>query len=188
MQMEFYLINREYINMLKKTMLASSLAILSVVMINAHAIDGTINFTGEVVTAPCVVATDSINQHINMGQVKTSALVKKGSKSRPTPFQINLEECDTTTLKTANVTFAGVSDSLDKTVLSITPDAGSARNVGIEISTGEGTKVPLNTPSSDFALKAGQNIMRFQSAYIATADFATAGHANGIADFTVDYK
>ncbi|CAI2007683.1 TPA: fimbrial protein [Serratia fonticola] len=174
--------------MIKKTVLASALAVLSVVAINANAIDGTINFTGEVVTAPCVVATQSINQHVNMGQVKTSVLTKKGNKSRPTPFQINLEECDTMTLKTANVTFAGVSDTSDATILSISPDAGSAKNVGIEIATAAGVKVALNTPSPDFSLKNAQNILRFQSAYVATADAATAGHANGLADFTVDYK
>lgn len=155
----------------------------------AMASDGTVNFTGDIVNAPCVVSSDTQNLNVNLGQVKSSVFAKVKDSSSYQDFKIVLEECTTTTLKNTNITFRGSSDELNKDLLGIGGQSGAAKGVGIEISdAASATAIPLNKASSDYALKDGQNTLMFKARYVATAIPVVAGHANSQAEFQLAYK
>lgn len=172
---------------LNKTILCVALS-LAAFSQSSMANDGTINFTGDIVETPCVVATDSQYQDVNLGQVKSSTFAKAKDTSAFTNFNINLEECNISTLKFATVTFRGTSDTLDTDLLAIGGQAGAATGVGIEISDQAGKIVSMNKASDDTTLTAGQNILYFKARYKATAIPVVSGHANAQADFQLAYK
>ncbi|MFO6296916.1 fimbrial protein [Rahnella selenatireducens] len=155
----------------------------------ANASDGTVNFTGDIVDAPCVVSADTQNQNVNLGQVKSSNFKAVKDTSAYKDFKINLEECSTTTLKNADITFRGSSDTDNKDLLGIGNQSGAAKGVGIEISdAGTAAVIPMNIASPSYALKDGQNTLYFKARYVSTLATVTPGHASAQADFQLAYK
>ena len=55
---------------------------------------GTVHFKGEVVHAACAVNTNSFDQTVNLGQVRSERLKVDGAKSNPVGFTIELNDCD----------------------------------------------------------------------------------------------
>ncbi|MCV5341179.1 long polar fimbria major subunit LpfA1, partial [Escherichia coli] len=97
---------------MKKVVFAlTALALTSGSAFAAESGDGTVKFTGEIVDSPCVLSVDSQNQEVVLGQVQKSVFAAVGDKSPAKPFEIKLEDCDTTTMKKANVSFTGVGDA-----------------------------------------------------------------------------
>ena len=150
--------------------------------------DGTINFTGSIVESPCVVSRDTQYQDVNLGEVQSSTFVQAKDTSAFKDLNIDLEECNTTTLKNANVTFRGTSDDIDTDLLAVGGEAGAAKGVGIEITDQSGAIVSMNKASSDMSLVNGQNILYFKARYKATKVPVVSGHANAQADFQIAYK
>jgi len=155
---------------------------------------GTVHFKGEIVNAACAVDAGSVDQTVQLGQVKSSTLATAGATSSAVGFNIQLDDCDTTVSKTAAVSFSGVA-ATDKDGASL-PDvlalqssaAGSASNVGIQILDSTGSSLALDgaTFSAAKTLINGTNVLPFQARYYAT-DAATAGTANADATFQVQY-
>ncbi|AEF44254.1 Fimbrial protein domain-containing protein [Serratia sp. AS12] len=151
---------------------------------------GTVHFKGDVVNAACAVNTNSFDQTVHLGQVRTAKLAKDGDKSTPVGFNIELNDCDTTVSSTASILFDGVSVSGKPTVLALQSSAaGSATNVGVQIldSTGTPVMVDGSAASTAYTLSDGTNKIPFQAAYYATGQ-ATAGAANADAAFKVEYQ
>ncbi|ELH0535365.1 fimbrial protein [Escherichia coli] len=65
---------------------------------------GVIHFKGEVVNAACAIDSESMNQTVELGQVRSSRLAKAGDLSSAVGFNIKLNDCDT-----------NVSSNLDRT-------------------------------------------------------------------------
>ncbi|ENA6103646.1 fimbrial protein [Escherichia coli] len=132
---------------------------------------GVIHFKGEVVNAACAIDSESMNQTVELGQVRSSRLAKAGDLSSAVGFNIKLNDCDT------NDTLALQSSA-----------AGSAQNVGIEIldRTGEVLILDGATFSAKTDLIDGTNILPFQARYIALGQ-SVAGTANADATFKVQY-
>jgi type 1 fimbria pilin len=154
----------------------------------SYALDGTVKFTGDIVDAPCVVAPESQDQTINLGQVKKSVFTAAGDKSPRTQFQIKLEECDATVAQNASITFTGLADETNNDLLNVSRGPGATKGVGIEISDRNSAPIALNKPSADFSLVNGQNIIDFGARYVSTVAAVTTGHANGVVDFNFTYK
>jgi major type 1 subunit fimbrin (pilin) len=152
---------------------------------------GSVHFKGEVVNAACAVDAGSVDQIVQLGQVRSAKLATAGSTSTPVGFNIQLNECDTTVSTKASVAFSGTAvDSSNTTVLALQNSAaGGATNVGIQILDSTGTPLALNgaTFSSPTTLNDGTNIIPFQARYYATGA-ATAGTANADATFKVQYQ
>lgn len=161
-----------------------------------------INFTGSVVSAPCIVDNDSDNKTVNLGQVTTKSMTKKGDSSTAVPFTIKLTGCDlvstdtTDPTKSANytkvaITFNGTTAGDDSTLALAGNGAGSsvAKNVGIQIlQNNTALKVDGSTPAQASQLVAGSNEIPFSAAYVATGDGVTAGAANSSVSFQVTYE
>ncbi|HAV9615276.1 TPA: fimbrial protein [Escherichia coli] len=152
---------------------------------------GTVHFKGEVVNAACAVDAGSIDQTVQMGQVRSAKLATSGSTSSAVGFNIQLNDCDTDVSTKASVAFSGTAiDTTNPTVLALQGSAsGSATNVGIQILDNKGKPLALDgaTFSNAIKLNDSTNVIPFQARYYATGA-ATAGAANADATFKVQYE
>lgn len=169
----------------------------------AFAADGTINFTGEIVDAPCSISPNSQNMTVPLGKVSRNVFGTLstatppvftgtvGKKATPAKFTIDLLGCGATA-KGATVTFSGTADGDDATVLRVANagqvGVGAASGVGIELGDSAGTKIPLGSESGQYVLGLGDNSLKFQATYVSTKTAVTVGPANAVAQFTVAYK
>lgn len=113
---------------------------------------GVIHFKGEVVNAACAIDSESMNQTVELGQVRSSRLAKAGDLSSAVGFNIKLNDCDTNVSSNAAVAFLGTTvTSNDDTLALQSSAAGSAQNVGIQIldRTGEVLVPPKGEVSVD---------------------------------------
>lgn len=158
---------------------------------SAHAIDGTIQFKGQIVDGACVVSASTTNFEVNMGQVKKSDLDGAAGREAPngTAFQIKLEDCDTTIAQNAAITFSGNGVAGQPDLLQTTLGSGSASGVGIKLYDHNSIQIPLNqvTPNP-VTLVNGNNTLNFSAYYISTAATVTTGYGNATADFTFTYN
>lgn len=77
---------------------------------------GVIHFKGEVVNAACAIDSESMNQTVELGQVRSSRLAKAGDLSSAVGFNIKLNDCDTNVSSNAAVAFLASLSSLEITV------------------------------------------------------------------------
>src|SRR5471030_53853 len=184
-------------HMITKKLASSLLAVFSV-MGAAHAAPtpttvngGTVHFTGEVVNAACAVDAGSLDQTVQLGQVKSTSLAVAGNTSSSVGFNIQLDDCDASIASTAAVAFSGTAvSSIYNTALALqTSAAGGATFVGIQILDATSNPMVLdgNTFSEARTISNGTNVIPFQARYIATG-VATAGVADADATFKVQYQ
>ncbi len=152
---------------------------------------GTVHFKGEVVNAACAVDAGSVDQTVQLGQVRTASLAQEGATSSAVGFNIQLNDCDTNVASKAAVAFLGTAiDAGHTNVLALQSSAaGSATNVGVQILDRTGAALTLDgaTFSSETTLNNGTNTIPFQARYFATGA-ATPGAANADATFKVQYQ
>ncbi len=152
---------------------------------------GTIHFRGEVVNAACSVDAASVDQTVQLGQVKTVILNEAGKTSPAVGFNIQLNDCDTSVASKAAIAFSGVTLGADNpTALALENSAsGGASNVGIQVldSAGKAQSFDGASFSTPATLTDGTNVLPFQARYIATGT-ATPGIANANANFKVQYQ
>lgn len=172
---------------LNKIMLAATLAMGVVSFANvataADAGHGKVTFKGSIIDAPCSISPDSVDQTVQLGQISNVAL-KDGGTSAPKNFEIKLESCSLSTLKTVTTTFTGSAGANDG--LGIT---GTAKGASIIITDGKGAPVKLGTATAAQTLQNGKNTLSF-AAYLkgeGTSVDIVPGDFTGITDFTLAY-
>lgn len=151
---------------------------------------GTVHFKGEVVNAACAIDSESVDQTVELGQVRTARLQASGDTSSAVGFSIKLNDCDPEISGTAAVAFLGTTiQDNDNTLALQNSAAGAAKNVGIQIldRTGEVLVLDGSTFSAKTDLINGTNVLPFQARYIATGQ-SVAGIANADATFKVQYQ
>lgn len=148
--------------------LSSAAALADTTTVNG----GTVHFKGEVVNAACAVDAGSVDQTVQLGQVRTASLKQAGATSSAVGFNIQLNDCDTTVATKAAVAFLGTAiDATHTDVLALQSSAaGSATNVGVQILDRTGAALALDgaTFSSETTLNNGTNTIPFQARYFAT--------------------
>ena len=165
--------------------LSSTAALAAATTVNG----GTVHFKG--VNAACAVDAGSVDQTVQLGQVRTASLAQEGATSSAAGFNIQLNDCDTNVASKAAVAFLGTAIDVGHTnVLALQSSAaGSATNVGVQILDRTGAALTLDgaTFSSETTLNNGTNTIPFQARYFATGA-ATPGAANADATFKVQYQ
>lgn len=135
---------------------------------------GTVHFKGEVVNAACAVDAGSVDQTVQLGQVRTASLKQTGATSSAVGFNIQLNDCDTSVATKAAVAFLGTAiDSAHPKVLALQSSAaGSATNVGVQILDRTGNELTLDgaTFSAQTTLNNGTNTIPFQARYYAIGE------------------
>lgn len=149
---------------------------------------GTVTFHGTIVDAPCSISPDTIDQTVELGEVAKGQL-ENGGSAAPVPFQIDLQNCslkDDGSNNTVTVTFNGVADQADTTMLGLNGTAGGA---GIVITDGSGSQLDLGTASAGQSLAEGDNQLKF-AAYLKGdgAAAVTAGEFSSVANFAMAYQ
>ena len=175
---------------MKKNLIAVAVLASSAFAISAFAADGQVNFTGEIIDAACQVVNSPSNPlDVVLGKVAKTAFTGTGSTAAATKFTLKLTNCPAT-VSTASVKFDGTSVNGDTTLLALTQESGVATGVGIQLSDASNTVLPLYTASMAYPLQSGSvtNNLDFVARYIATAATVTAGPANSMASFTVNYN
>lgn len=170
----------------------SALLMATLFATSALAADGTVNFTGEILTSACKVDTNSLSQTVELGKVSSSAFTASGSTAAATKFDIKLTDCptgaDSPTI--ASVKFDGTNNSANPNILALSTGS-TATNVGIALYEKDGaTLIPMSNQSQNNTIDSTSNslTMSFIAKYMSTADTVTAGTANGATNFTVIYK
>lgn len=139
---------------------------------------GTVHFKGEVVNAACAVDAGSVDQTVQLGQVRTASLKQTGATSSAVGFNIQLNDCDTSVATKAAVAFLGTAiDSAHPKVLALQSSAaGSATNVGVQILDRTGAELTLDgaTFSVQTTLNNGTNTIPFQARYYAIGEATLA--------------
>lgn len=147
---------------------------------------GTISFTGAIIDAPCSITAETANQTVDLGQVSNVALTN-GQTSSPKSFFIQLEQCDTSKLKSGvSTAFTGATDANNPDMLGVT---GSAKGAGIVITDGSGTPIKLDgTPTDAQTIGDGSNKLSFSAYLQANGASVTPGDFSSTADFTLSYN
>ncbi|WP_163923147.1 fimbrial protein [Raoultella planticola] len=126
----------------------SSSAFAAADVTSSNASVATLDFSGSVTSNSCQLATDSVQQTVNLGEVKTSTLQNNGQGPRHS-FTINLVDCDSST-KGFEVTFEdlqGYDANRDYITNVSMGDGLEAKGVGVKIAkVDEGSDIELSTP------------------------------------------
>jgi len=184
--------------MKNKSLVFGVLSVFSLSIFSAQAVivnGGKVHFEGEIVDATCAVDAGSINQTVQLGQVKSSTLAASGDTSSAVGFNIQLNDCGPNVSGTASISFSGVAatDATGAVIADVlalqSSAAGSADNVGVQILDASGSALELDGASFSVpkTLIDGTNILPFQARYYATGA-STAGTANADATFQVQYQ
>lgn len=149
---------------------------------------GKVTFTGSIVDAPCSISPDSIDQTISLGEISDVALKANGNTGTSVPrnFEIKLENCDTSTLKTVTTTFTGA-EGANSGSLGIT---GTAKGASIILGNGDGEQINLGDASEPHMLADGNNTLLF-SAFLqgdGASATVTPGDFTAVTDFTLAYQ
>ena len=191
--------------MRNKTVLALiTTALMSGSAFNAFADDsqgsGKITFTGEVISAPCSIAPDDVDQTIELGDVADSVL-NSGKNSLPVDVNIHLQDCiltttsgqTTTTVDKVKVTFtSSATDTTDTSLMKNTLDGniGGATGVGVRLLDSGSNKVTLGTPIEvSFPTTNSYQELNFKARMEpVSGSTATPGNVQAQANYVLDYK
>ncbi|EFG8315803.1 fimbrial protein [Escherichia coli] len=159
--------------------------IVGLLSFNANAAgpsSGKINFNGTVVDSPCNISGSSADQSIDLGLVSKSIL-NSGGTSVPKDINITLENCDTTTLGKAKITFSGNTDGADTLLAS-----GTAQNVGIKIN-GYGKDVKFGSETDAIQIVDGSNTLHFTAWAVKSAGGnVSEGNFSAVSNFNISYE
>ncbi|HHL9592128.1 TPA: fimbrial protein [Citrobacter braakii] len=172
---------------------------------SAWATDGTIEFTGEILTSTCEFSNgDVIN--VELGHYAAAQFKSPGDRSPAIPVDIPLKNCPTTPWEhvdgTTDNSFqvwletraGGTVANYDDLVAVSSLDT-AATGVGIRIDrSSDGQQMSLNkltTPKVSFTPDAdGTTTVGLQAYYVSTVEASqiTPGEANASVDVTIDYR
>ncbi len=77
---------------MNKYLLPAAALIISATAMNTYAVNGKVNFTGEIVKSTCTVKSGDEDKDVYIGKYPTSAFTKTGDVTASKAFTINLEK------------------------------------------------------------------------------------------------
>lgn len=153
---------------------------------------GTWNITinGKVLASSCDLDSGSAKQTVHLGSIASSAFKSVGDTSTDVPMQIVLNNCGENIVG-AKLAFSGVQDA-DNTQLLALSNTGSgtalASGVGVELTDGNKTAIPMNSTTAQYPLSAGNNTLNFLMHYKATKIPVSGGSGTAVMYFDVSYQ
>ncbi|MBU5412449.1 fimbrial protein [Serratia ureilytica] len=159
----------------------------SSVCIAANQGSGKVTMTGSIISTPCALSPESIDQSVSLGQVMGTVLLEANGSGKSTPrnFSIDLENCDVIGSNSVSVTFSGVEGKDGRLGIS-----GTANGASIAFTDGSGEVIKVGQPSKNFSLQSGNNTLPF-SVYLQGDGIPgniRAGDYQAMADFTMSYQ
>lgn len=149
---------------------------------------GKVTFNGEVTAGACAVSGTDTDKIVNLDTVRAASFTAANQAGNAKkPFDITLQDCDTATRETVQITFNGQAMDGNPTLLQNTAGAGAAQNVGLQIYGPDGAKLNLGEASSAVILNTTATIP-LSVDYMSTAAAVTAGKVQSVANFQLTYN
>ena len=143
-----------------------------------------------IVTPSCTVDAGSRNILVQLGKVPVKNFSGVGSTAGARPFSIQLN-CSAG-VAAANTVFLRMDAAADPSgqqgLLQLTQGPGVATGVGIQVLDKNSVGVKFGEDALVGPSKDGSYVLPFTARYFQTAPTVTAGPANGVATFTLNYK
>lgn len=173
---------------MKKVILATLISgVMSASALAASAGNGTVSFSGSIISAPCSIAPGEENQEVELGQVSDVTLTAGGSSSAQ-PFSIQLEGCNLKGDNIVKVTFNGselVDGETNTGMLQIT---GEASGAAVKIMNTTGEQIKVNSEHSQKYIK-GDNELKFTAALQGLKGATVVpGNFSAVTNFTLAYQ
>ncbi|CAG9406789.1 Fimbria A protein [Providencia alcalifaciens] len=136
---------------------------------------GIVTFTGSIIEAPCSIAPGDESQTIDLGQVSNVTL-QEGKMSSAQPFEIHLQGCTLNATYTdkdgkehtynnmVEVKFEGTEWLENGTNTGLIQITGEASGAGVALMNKSGTKININSSTTERAYASGDNTLSFQAA------------------------
>lgn len=168
------------------TVRLAGLVLLLVCTLPVRGYDVLVSVTGNLIANTCVVAADSLEKNVPLGDIGTRQLSKAGSVSHiKTPFTLTLEECGPT-FSGVKIRFSGTPDEVDPRLIKVAE--GGATGVAVQILDREGALVPLDIPTPAFGETGNHSVkMHFYARLAATGHDVNAGNVSATATWTTEY-
>ncbi len=173
---------------MKKIILATLISgVMSASALGASAGNGTVTFSGSIISAPCSIAPGEENQEVPLGQVSDVTL-KAGGISSAQPFSIKLEGCNLEKDNIVKVTFNGTEEVNGKTNTGLLKITGDASGAAVKIMNTSGVQINVNSEYQQQYVK-GDNELKFTAALqgIKDAD-VVPGNFSAVTNFTLAYQ
>ncbi|HRM42467.1 MAG TPA: fimbrial protein [Escherichia coli] len=133
--------------------------------------DGTVNISGSFRRNTCVLAQDSKQINVQLGDVSLTRFFH-GNYGPEKSFIINLQDCGTD-VSTVDVTFSGGTDAASGLAIAILDDAKIL--------------IPLNQASKDYSLHSGKVPLTFYAQLRPVNSDVQSGKVNASATFVLHY-
>lgn len=164
-------------------------AVMFFIQGNAAAVTDNIQFSGNLVAEPCVLAPESEAIELDFGTIVDKYLYIN-ERVHSQPFTVRLLECNLTLGNTVSLTFSGTADNELTDMLAVT---GAASGIAIGLETADGAALPFNQATPMMALTAGTTDLVFNG-YVQGKPSAiqnrsiVRGAFNATANFTLTYE
>lgn len=173
---------------MKKTLMTLSAMAAAAASFNASAVDGTINFTGEISSQTCTIEgnTGATAKTVTLPKVSTSALSAVGEVAGRTAFNLALTQCTGTS---ASVSFEP-GPSVDAATGNLTNQTANGSNAQIQLLNANFAPINLQTNSGSLATAITNQAanLEFYAQYVAATAAATAGQITSNVQFSMDYN
>lgn len=147
--------------------------------------DGTVNISGSFRRNTCVLAQDSKQINVQLGDVSLTRF-SHGNYGPEKSFIINLQDCGTD-VSTVDVTFSGTPDGVQREMLSIESGTDAASGLAIAILDDAKILIPLNQASKDYSLHSGKVPLTFYAQLRPVNSDVQSGKVNASATFVLHY-
>ncbi|HGI5215310.1 fimbrial protein [Providencia sp. PROV271] len=139
------------------------------------------------VSNACSVSIDSINKTVNLGIWATKQFIETPTTTPLTRFTINLEDCGPAA-SSVQLRWNGTPHVSNNELFSLT-SGSTATNVGVELLDWNRKRIPPGyiTPAYGLTSNASSVSIPFYARYVRVGGGVTAGIANSMATFTLDY-
>lgn len=139
------------------------------------------------VSSACSVSTDSMNKTVNLGIWATKQFVETPTPPQLVRFTINLEDCGPAA-SGVKLSWNGTQHASNKELFALT-SGSTATNVGVELLDFNRKRIPpgYTTPAYGLTANSSSLSIPFYARYVRSGGTVTAGTANSMATFTLNY-
>ncbi|MCW7649164.1 type 1 fimbrial protein [Serratia bockelmannii] len=139
------------------------------------------------VSSACSVSADSINKTVNLGVWATRQFVETPTPVPLVRFTINLEDCGPAA-SGVKLSWNGTAHVSNNELFALT-SGSSATNVGVELLDWNRKRIApgYTTPAYGLTANASNVSIPFYARYVRAGGVVTAGTANSMATFTLEY-
>ncbi|ARP80174.1 hypothetical protein CAL12_04570 [Bordetella genomosp. 8] len=157
---------------------------------SAHAYDGTINFSGQIVSQTCTVVLPGGSAiDVTLPSVSEQSLAESGKTAGAHAFQISLTECEAGQKVRAYFEMGPSVDPETMMLKNTAPAGSAAKNVEVALTDVNGNLIPVGFTQTQAPVTvdtSGNATLTYVAEYYAV-DAAAAGGVTSTVNFTIEY-